>query len=30
LLGYQEQSAFTHAFKEWAGINPGAWREGAG
>ena len=29
LLGYQEQSAFTHAFKEWAGINPGAWREGA-
>ena len=29
LLGYQEQSAFTHAFKEWAGVNPGAWREGA-
>jgi AraC-like DNA-binding protein len=28
LLGYQEQSAFTHAFKEWAGVNPGAWREG--
>lgn len=27
LLGYQEQSAFTHAFKEWAGMNPGAWRE---
>lgn len=27
LLGYQEQSAFTHAFKEWAGVNPGAWRE---
>ena len=27
LLGYQEQSAFTHAFKEWSGINPGAWRE---
>lgn len=26
LLGYQEQSAFNHAFKEWAGINPGAWR----
>jgi AraC-like DNA-binding protein len=29
LLGYQEQSAFSHAFKEWAGINPGAWRERA-
>jgi AraC-like DNA-binding protein len=29
LLGYREQSAFTHAFKEWAGVNPGAWREGA-
>jgi AraC-like DNA-binding protein len=28
LLGYQEQSAFNHAFKEWAGINPGAWRSG--
>jgi AraC-like DNA-binding protein len=26
LLGYQEQSAFNHAFKEWAGVNPGAWR----
>ena len=29
LLGYQEQSAFTHAFKEWSGANPGAWREDA-
>jgi AraC-like DNA-binding protein len=29
LLGYQEQSAFTHAFREWAGMNPGAWRERA-
>jgi AraC-like DNA-binding protein len=29
LLGYQEQSAFTHAFKEWSGTNPGAWREEA-
>ncbi|NYE59285.1 AraC-like DNA-binding protein [Duganella sp. 1224] len=28
LLGYQEQSAFNHAFKEWAGVNPGAWRSG--
>jgi AraC-like DNA-binding protein len=27
LLGYQEQSAFTHAFREWSGTNPGAWRE---
>ncbi|WP_317201286.1 AraC family transcriptional regulator [Janthinobacterium sp.] len=27
LLGYQEQSAFHHAFKEWAGVNPGAYRE---
>lgn len=27
LLGYQEQSAFTHAFREWSGLNPGAWRE---
>lgn len=27
LLGYQEQSAFTHAFKEWSGTNPGAWRD---
>ncbi len=27
LLGYQEQSAFNHAFRDWAGMNPGAWRE---
>lgn len=27
LLGYQEQSAFTHAFREWSGLNPGAWRD---
>jgi len=27
LLGYAEQSAFTHAFKEWSGVNPGAWRD---
>lgn len=26
LLGYREQSAFNHAFRAWAGINPGAWR----
>jgi AraC-like DNA-binding protein len=29
LLGFQEQSAFTHAFREWSGVNPGAWRERA-
>ena len=27
LLGYQEQSSFCHAFKEWTGVNPGAYRE---
>ncbi|WP_051933398.1 AraC family transcriptional regulator [Massilia sp. BSC265] len=27
LLGYQEQSAFTHAFRVWSGMNPGAWRD---
>jgi AraC-like DNA-binding protein len=29
LLGFQDQSAFTHAFREWSGMNPGAWRERA-
>jgi len=27
LLGFHEQSAFTHAFRDWSGMNPGAWRE---
>ncbi|MBI3727449.1 MAG: AraC family transcriptional regulator [Burkholderiales bacterium] len=27
LLGYQEQSAFNHAFKEWMGVSPGVYRE---
>lgn len=27
LLGYREQSAFNHAFKEWMGISPGIYRE---
>lgn len=27
LLGYQEQSAFNHAFKGWFGISPGCYRE---
>ncbi|HEY5798863.1 MAG TPA: helix-turn-helix transcriptional regulator, partial [Burkholderiaceae bacterium] len=26
-LGYQDQSAFNHAFRDWTGTNPGAWRE---
>lgn len=26
MLGYQEQSSFSHAFKEWTGVNPGAYR----
>lgn len=26
LLGYQEQSSFTHAFKAWAGLSPGEYR----
>lgn len=30
LLGYQEQSSFNHAFKDWTGMNPGAFRERAG
>lgn len=27
LLGYRDQSAFTHAFKEWTGESPGSWRD---
>jgi len=27
LLGYQEQSTFNHAFKEWTGTSPGSFRE---
>lgn len=27
LLGFREQSSFTHAFKEWTGTTPRAWRE---
>lgn len=27
LLGYQEQSAFNHAFKEWTGVSPGLYRD---
>lgn len=27
LLGYREQSAFNHAFKEWSGTSPGSYRD---
>nr|WP_295785194.1 AraC family transcriptional regulator [Rhodoferax sp.] len=30
LLGFQEQSAFNHAFKEWTGESPGSYRERLG
>jgi AraC-like DNA-binding protein len=30
LLGFQEQSAFNHAFKEWTGQSPGNYRERRG
>lgn len=30
LLGFQEQSAFNHAFKEWTGESPGSYREKRG
>jgi AraC-like DNA-binding protein len=26
LLGYQEPSAFHHAFKQWQGVGPGQYR----
>lgn len=26
-LGYSDQSAFTHAFRQWSGMAPGRWRE---
>lgn len=28
LLGYTEQSTFTHAFKRWTGVTPSEWRRG--
>lgn len=30
LLGYQDQSAFNHAFREWAGESPGSFRDRRG
>lgn len=30
LLGFQEQSAFNHAFKEWTGESPGVYRDKRG
>lgn len=29
LLGYREQSSFNHAFRDWYGTTPAAWREQA-
>jgi AraC-like DNA-binding protein len=29
-VGYQSESAFAHAFKRTIGVQPGAWRRGAG
>ena len=28
LLGFSEQSSFTHTFKRWTGSTPGAYRKG--
>jgi AraC-like DNA-binding protein len=30
LLGFQNQSAFNHAFKEWTGNSPGSYRDTLG
>jgi len=30
LLGYREQSAFNHAFREWTGESPGSYRDRCG
>ena len=30
LLGYQDQSAFNHAFREWTGESPGSYRDRRG
>jgi AraC-like DNA-binding protein len=30
LLGYSEHSAFSRSYRQWTGLTPQAWREGAG
>lgn len=27
MLGYAEQSTFSHAFKRWPALTPGEWRQ---
>jgi len=29
-LGYSEHSAFTRSYRQWTGLTPQGWREGAG
>ena len=29
LVGYEDQSSFTRAFKQWTGVTPGHWQENA-
>jgi AraC-like DNA-binding protein len=26
LTGYASEGSFSHAFRQWAGVTPGAWR----
>jgi AraC-like DNA-binding protein len=30
LTGYASEASFSHAFRQWAGVAPGAWRRKAG
>jgi AraC-like DNA-binding protein len=30
LTGYASDASFSHAFRQWAGVAPGAWRRKAG
>ena len=27
LTGYASEASFSHAFRQWAGVAPGAWRK---